>query len=129
MTIITNNMKAILIVSGVITSSMFYAVIAPEAALMQSFGTVLSGPLAEIIVRSWGALITLVGLMLIYGAYKPVHRSLVVSVASISKIVFISLIFIFGAEYVAKAMPVIIFDGLVVVIFVLYLLQGRQSEV
>ncbi len=38
--------------------------ISPEAALSSNFGETLDGPLAEIIVRNWGALIALVGIIL-----------------------------------------------------------------
>ena len=50
---------------------MFYAVVAPPAALMPTFGETLTGPVADIVVRNWGALITLIGAMLIYGAFDP----------------------------------------------------------
>jgi hypothetical protein len=52
---IVRNIKWIMIVSGVLTSSMIYAAIAPQEALTSTFGAALKGPLAEIIVRNWGA--------------------------------------------------------------------------
>jgi hypothetical protein len=60
--------------------------------LRSTFGDTLEGPLAEIVVRNWGALIALVGAMLIYGAYTPPVRRLVLSVAGLSKLVFIVLV-------------------------------------
>ena len=48
---------------------MVYAALAPQSALHSIFGSTLDGPLAEIVVRNWGALITLIGAMLIYGAF------------------------------------------------------------
>jgi len=38
------------------------------AALRSNFGVALEGPVSEIVVRNWGALIGLVGAMLIYVA-------------------------------------------------------------
>jgi len=106
---------------------MIYAAIDPEAALMNTFGTSISGPIAEIVVRNWGALITLVGAMLIYGAFEPLHRSFVLVVASISKIVFIGLVLTIGYQYLDKAGIAVAFDSVVVVIFFLYLTKARNA--
>ena len=69
MNIINSNMKGIMILSGALTFTMIFAAISPQAALDSMFGENITGPLAEIIVRNWGALIALVGGMLIYGAF------------------------------------------------------------
>ena len=66
---LAKRMKWLMLVSGVLTCTMIYAAIAPQAALRSNFGSVLEGPVAEIVVRNWGVLIALVGLMLIYGAF------------------------------------------------------------
>ena len=70
--------KWIMLVSGVLTCTMFYAAIAPQDALRSTFGETLQGPLADIIVRNWGVLITLVGAMLILWRVqrrRPPHGS------------------------------------------------------
>lgn len=126
MNIITNNIKWIMLVSGALTCSMIYAAIDPEAALMMTFGASISGPIAEIVVRNWGALITLIGAMLIYGAFEPLHRSLVLVVASISKIVFIGIVLTIGSQYLGKAGVAIAFDSVVVIIFFVYLVKARN---
>lgn len=59
-------------------------------------------PLAEIVVRNWGVLIAIVGGMLIYGAFQPNVRRLVLTVAGASKLAFIVLILLFGI-YLAAA--------------------------
>ncbi len=114
-----------MLISGALTCTMIYAAIAPEAALMYTFGASISGPIAEIVVRNWGALITLVGAMLIYGAFKPLHRSLVLVVAGISKIVFIGLVLTIGNQYLDRAGFAIAFDAVVVIIFFFYLAKVR----
>ena len=53
--------KWIMLVSGLLTSTMIYAAIAPRAAMLSTFGEALDGPLTEIIVRNWGVLIALIG--------------------------------------------------------------------
>ena len=68
---IVTKMKWIMLLSGVLTFTMVYAAVAPQAALRSTFGETLEGPLAEIVVRNWGALIALIGAMLIYGAFNP----------------------------------------------------------
>ena len=65
---IVANMKWIMVVSGGLTCTMVYAAIAPQEALHSTFGESIEGPVAEIVVRNWGGLITLIGAMLIYGA-------------------------------------------------------------
>ena len=125
MNIINKNIKWIMLISGALTCTMIYAATAPEAALMYTFGASISGPIAEIVVRNWGALITLVGAMLIYGAFKPLHRSLVLVVAGISKIVFIGLVLTIGNQYLDRAGFAIAFDAVVVIIFFFYLAKAR----
>ena len=77
----------IMILSGLLTMTMIYAALAPEAALRSTFGESVSGPVADIVVRNWGALIALVGAMLIYGARKPSVRPLALTVAGASNAV------------------------------------------
>lgn len=68
--------KWIMLVTGVLTASMFYYAIAPNAALRADFGQGRKGPLAELIVRNWGVLVGLVGVMLVYGAFVPPARGM-----------------------------------------------------
>jgi hypothetical protein len=84
---IVDKIKWIMVVSGALTCTMIYAAIAPQAALQSTFGETLQGPLVEIVVRNWGVLITIVGAMLIYGAYHLPSRPLVLTVAGVSKLV------------------------------------------
>jgi hypothetical protein len=121
--------KWIMLVSGALTCTMVYAAIAPQAALRSTFGTTLEGPLAEIVVRNWGALIALVGVMLIYGAFDPPHRPLILTVAGISKLVFIGLVLTYGKEYLGYQAGVAIWIDLVMVaLFIVYLLGTRRAQ-
>lgn len=54
---IIRNIHRLMVVSGVLTLTMVYAAIAPEAALRSTFGATIGGPVADIVVRNWGALI------------------------------------------------------------------------
>jgi hypothetical protein len=98
----TVGIKWIMIIAGLLTCTMVYAAIAPQAALSSTFGETLEGPLAEIVVRNWGALITLVGASLIYGAFRPAVRPLVLVTAGVSKLVFIVLVLVYGRRYLVE---------------------------
>ena len=122
------NMKWIMIVSGALTCTMIYAAIAPQAALRTTFGASLEGPLAEIVVRNWGALIALVGGMLIYGAYHPPVRPLVLAVAGASKLIFIGLVVAHGTQYLGKVGLSIGIDLVMVMLFIGYLIGVRRAR-
>ena len=125
---LAKQMKWLMLVSGVLTCTMVYAAIAPQAALRSNFGTTLEGPVAEIVVRNWGALITLVGLMLIYGALIEPARRLVLSVAVVSKATFIALVLTFGRELLAhQVSTAIVVDSIWVVVFGVFLLGTKHS--
>lgn len=118
---IVARIKWIMAVSGVLTCTMLYATIAPQAALRSNFGDALAGPVAEIIVRNWGALIGLVGAMLIYGAYRPASRSLALTVAGVSKLTFITLVLVHGRQFLGQQVGLAVaIDTVWVVLFVGY---------
>ena len=120
--------KWIMLVSGMLTLTMLYAAIAPNAVMRSTFGATLDGDLAGILVRSWGVLIGLVGAMLVYGAYRPAVRSLTLVVASLSKLAFIALVLVYGREYLATAWLSVGIDAAMVGLFVAYLLGTRRAS-
>ena len=125
---IVAKMKWIMLVSGVLTCTMIYAAIAPQAALRSTFGATLEGPLAEIVVRNWGALSALVGAMLIYGAFNPPIRPLVLTVAGLSKLTFVGLVLAYGTQYLGyqAGVPMAV-DLVMVVLFICYLIAVRRD--
>jgi hypothetical protein len=126
---ILGHIRQVTLVSGALTATMIYAAIAPQAAMSSSFGETLDGPLAQVIVRSWGVLIALIGVALIYGASRPAVRPLVLMMASASKIVFIGLVLSQGATYLNHGAGVAVAtDSVMVLLFAWYLLAApRQS--
>lgn len=124
---IVSNIKWVMLVSGVLTCTLFYAAIAPQAALRSMFGESLEGQLAEIIVRNWGALLTLVGAMQIYGAFNSTSRLLIVTISTISKLVFISLVLVYGRQFLGyQAGSAIAIDSIAVILFIVYLFSDRN---
>ena len=125
---VVKGMKWVMLLSGALTCTMVYAAVAPQAALRATFGETLEGPLAEIVVRNWGALIALVGAMLVYGAFNLRSRPLILAVASISKLTFIALVLVHGWQYLGRQAGVAVaIDALMVVLFICYLLAARRE--
>lgn len=118
---IVDHIKGLMLLAGALTSTMLLAAIAPHMALQATFGDTVQGPLAELVVRSWGALVALVGGMLVYGAYHPAQRPLVLVVAGVSKLVFVGLILAQGSRYLGSAGLTVVVDGLFVAVFAAYL--------
>jgi hypothetical protein len=125
---IVRNVKWIMLVSGALTATMLYAAIASEQALRSTFGETLSGPVANIVTRNWGALIAMMGGMLIYGVFRPETRSLVITVAGGSKVVFIALVLLQGTQYLSQQVGVaVVVDSVMVALFVWYLAAARTK--
>ena len=115
----------ILIVSGLLTSTMFYAAFAPQSALVSMFGTSLDGPVAEIVVRNWGALAGTIGLMLIWSAFDSPVRRLVLAVAIEMKLIYLALIGIYGQAFISTATAVSVgVDIVMVIVFGVCLVRG-----
>lgn len=123
MTWIVGNIQWIMLASGVLTMTMIFAAIAPKAALNATFGEARAeGAALEIVTRNWGALIALIGAMLIYGAFDPPGRPFILVIAGVSKLVFIGLILANGSAGARrKAAAAIVLDTIIVVLFGLYL--------
>src|SRR6185436_14377759 len=118
----------IMLASGALTCTMVYAAIAPQAALHATFGEGLEGPVAEIIVRNWGALIALMGGMLIYGAFHPAVRALALIVAGLSKVWFLALLVTFGRPFMSgQAGVAFVSDTIQVALFLAYLVWARRA--
>lgn len=127
MTILDTALKPFMTIAGLLTSSMLMAVIDPDLALSMFFsGATISGTLGALIMRSWGFLITGIGILLIYGAFTPKYRSFILVITSTTKAVFIIFLLSFG--FLEIAMLTILIDSIVVLVAVLYLVSDRQQQ-
>ena len=128
---IIGGIKWVMLISGILTSSMIYAAIDPQGALASMFGITLEGPLAEVLVRNWGALITLIGLLLIYATFNPQSRSIVLAQAAVSKVIFIALLLTYFSQNLGpQALFTMVFDSVMVLVFLWYLLTvGLDSRI
>jgi len=123
---ITRHFKWLMLVSGVLTATMFYGLFAPQAALQSMFGASFNGQLEALVIRSWSALVGLIGVMLIYGAFSPQNRVCCAAIAAMSKAIFVALVLIHGQAYLAKAAPALALDVLVIVFTLLFLLANQR---
>jgi len=129
MNLIIAKMKWLMLVSGALTCTMLYAALAPQTAIRSTFGESLQGPAAEIVVRNWGALIALVGAMLIYGAFNPPSRPLILTVAGLGKLIFIGLVLAHGSRYLGQGAGLAIaIDLVMVALFIGYLVGVRRGR-
>jgi hypothetical protein len=114
----------IMLLSGALTCTMGYAIFAPQELLHSLFGETLEGPVADIVVRNWAALVTMVGGLLLVGARYPALQIAALIIATASKLVFIVLVLTFGRPYLgAQAGMAIALDAVLVAIFAAYLLR------
>lgn len=120
MDVIVTQFKWVMLLGGLITMTMLQAAIAPRAAFRMMFGDEPQDPLALLLARNWGVLIFLTGAMLVWGAFHPDVRPLVLVVAGSSKLTFIGLV-LSHPPYRAKALVALIVDGLLVALFAAYL--------
>jgi len=114
-----------MLVSGVLTATMFYGLFAPQAALESMFGVSFAGPLETLVIRSWSSLVGLVGVILLYGAFNERSRVFCISIAAFSKVIFVSLVFVYGQDFLSVAAPAILMDCLVIVLTLVYLISVR----
>ena len=121
-----SNFKWVMLIAGLLTCTMFMGLISPEASVKSNFGDELEGSAFEIIVRNWAALIGLMGIMLIYGAFVPAVRRFALVMAGISKIIFIILVLSSGESYLKFGAGIaVMIDSVMIVLFVVYLLVSR----
>lgn len=128
MDFITKNFKWIMLLSGALTATMFYGLIAPQAALESMFGASFDGQLESIIIRSWSALVGLIGVILIYGALNERHRVFSASIAALSKAIFVSLVMIYGQAFLSQAAPALVMDLAVIMCTVIFLIAVRARR-
>ncbi|MGH1372128.1 MAG: hypothetical protein ACRBBW_08845 [Cellvibrionaceae bacterium] len=117
--------KWLMLVSGVLTASMFYGVFAPQLALESMFGVSFDGELEHLVVRSWSALIGLIGGVLVYGFFVVEVRRYSIAIAAISKLIFVSLVFLFGQAYLTTLAAAVVMD---VIVATFYLVFCRNDE-
>jgi hypothetical protein len=70
----------------------------------------------------------LIGAILIYGFFSQKNRIFSITVAAFSKVVFVSLVLLYGQEFLAKVTPAIVMDGAVIILSGVYLFAVRMQR-
>ena len=123
-----DNFKWLMLISGLLTCTMFLGLFSPSTSVQSNFGEAMPGPPSEIIVRNWGALIGLIGIMLIYGAFAEPVRRFALVIAGLSKAIFITLVLLYGKQYLGfGAGTAVVADTIMIVLYAAYLLMSRKS--
>jgi hypothetical protein len=119
---VVENIRLILVVTGLMTSGAIVFFLAPLLALKPIFGIDEATPVLRLITRHWALLVFLVGLLLVYAALEPALRTPILIVAGIEKIAFAILLFFgpvqgtFAAKFAAAG------DAMLALLYVLYFL-------
>ena len=121
--------KWLMFAAGILTCTMLLGLFSPASSLQTNFGDTLEGTSTGIIVRNWAALIGLMGIMLIYGAFHPPVRNFSLIIAGLSKLIFIILVLALGSQYLQFGVgTAVVIDSIMILLFSAYLLLSRSSK-
>ena len=124
-----SNFRWLMLISGLLTCTMFLGLFSPQSALQSNFGESMPGGASEIVVRNWSALIGLMGIMLIYGAFVEPVRKFALIIAGLSKTTFITLVLCYGKQYIGYgAGTAVIADSIMIILYIAYLLLARRAS-
>ncbi|HSR40039.1 MAG TPA: hypothetical protein VLL95_14085 [Phnomibacter sp.] len=119
-----------MLICGLLTCTMLQGLFSPAAFLQANFGEELVSGIENLVVRGWSALIGMMGIMLIYGAFNTTVRNLTLLMAGTSKVLFIALGFAFGRQYMGFGLKTaMIVDSIMILLFALYLMFSRKADV
>ncbi len=125
---IVEHYQSVLVVSGLLTLTMLQFVFAPTRSQRSTYGEALEGPLADVVVRGWGLLISLTGGMLVWAAFHPETRPLAVGVAVISKVFYMGSLVAKGGRFLKGFAGVtVLVDAVLVALLVTGLMAGHAG--
>jgi hypothetical protein len=117
-----------MLVCGLLTGTMLVGLFEPEASLQQHFGTQMVTDQENFLVRSWSAVIGVMGLALVYGAFFPKFRRFVLALTSTSKLLFIAIGLGYGSAYLPFGLgTALAVDAIMVTGFAAYLILTRNN--
>lgn len=118
---IGNHIQLILIVTGVITASMFLQFLAPRVIVRLVYGEEITDPVSLLVARHWGLLVGLIGALLVYAAFEPALRGPVVWVALIEKLALVAMLLGPAIRKRGRVASIAAGDLLMSLIYALYL--------
>jgi hypothetical protein len=120
--VITSNIEIILIITGALTATMLAQFVAPSWVIRHTFGEIPSGPVSMTLERHWGLLLFCIGTLLVYSAFDPVIRKPAVVLGALEKAGFVVCVLRTSMRQYPIALIMAMGDGLMVLLYVLYLL-------
>lgn len=121
MNLLIAEFRWVMLVGGLLTSSMWLAVFAPQLGLRLLVGEAPSGALPTMLARMFGLMVGINGLMLIWGAFHPEARPVVLLYAIAGKAAFVAIV-ASNPDWRPKAMFGLAVDSVLVLLFGAYLL-------
>ena len=118
---IGTHIEIILIVTGATTAMALAQFIAPASISRLIYGAVPTEVVGIALIRHWGLLVFLVGILLIYAAFHPEVREPVTVVAGAEKIAFSLIIFSTSLRRFPIAAAIAVGDILIPLVYVLFL--------
>ncbi|MEE4301278.1 MAG: hypothetical protein V2J24_17690 [Pseudomonadales bacterium] len=118
----------LMLVVGSASAAGLLVALAPEVVLGLLLDWAPADAFGEVIVRSWGSLVGLLGLGLLYGARHEGSRRLALLLSCAGKATFLGTLLILTPELLRPLGPVVLFDGLAVVLFAIYLLRTHADD-
>ena len=115
------HIEIILIVTGATTAMALAQFIAPASISRLIYGAVPTEMVGIALIRHWGLLVFLVGILLIYAAFHPEVREPVTVVAAAEKIAFSLIIFSTSLRRFPIAAAIAVGDILIPLVYVLFL--------
>jgi hypothetical protein len=120
--VITENIKLILVVTGVLTTAAgLGGFLLPRSLFRLFFGVEEAGEAVTLLTRHWGWLGFLIGALVVYAAFDPGLRVPVVVAAALEKIVFAGLVLLGPLKKSGLARWAAAGDSFMVLLYVLYL--------
>jgi hypothetical protein len=115
----------ILIISGLITAvAGLVALLFPYFQLRSTYAVENPPSIAVFFVMHWGAIIFVVGCLIIYSAYAPAIRVPVLIAAAFEKFAFGSLVFFGPVRRTSGMTTSAVVDGVFAILYVVYLVGG-----
>ena len=124
MRMLVDRIEVIMRIVGWASAAGLLVAIAPAMVLGEMLGWTPADAFSEVVVRSWGSLVGLLGLALVYGARVPGARRLALMLSCAGKACFLILLVAFAPALLWPLAPVVAFDGAAVLLFAGYLLTA-----
>jgi hypothetical protein len=117
---ITQYIEIILLISGIFTALAIAIFFFPARFYKAVFNLEAVPAVYIFIARHWGAVISLIGFLMIYAAYNQEVRDAVIFAASVGKIVFSGLVMFSPLRKSRVFIRLATFDAVIVALFAFY---------